>query len=142
MAGRRSKQVRSRARVAVFKVTATGSDAFRRSLGFCTGLSATLVCLALVPDAGGQYRLDSWTTDNGLPQNSVTGLTQTPDQYIGFTTNDGLVRFDGVRFKVFNKSNTPSGNDYRFTGLRGTIAISGGKSLRRIVCIEQRPRRS
>jgi hypothetical protein len=22
-----------------------------------------------------QYRLDTWTTDNGLPQNSITGLT-------------------------------------------------------------------
>src|SRR5215813_14568099 len=54
-----------------------------------------------------QNRVDTWTTDNGLPQNSVTGLTQTPDGYIWFTTNDGLVRFDGVRFKVFNKSNTP-----------------------------------
>lgn len=61
----------------------------------------------LIVDVAGQYRLDTWTTDNGLPQNSVTGLAQTPDQYLWFTTNDGLVRFDGVRFKVFNKSNTP-----------------------------------
>jgi pimeloyl-ACP methyl ester carboxylesterase len=51
-----------------------------------------------------QNRIDTWTTDNGLPQNSVTSLTRTPDGYIWFTTNDGLVRFDGVRFKVFNKS--------------------------------------
>lgn len=54
-----------------------------------------------------QYRLDTWTTDNGLPQNSVTGLTQTPDDYVWLTTNDGLVRFDGYRFKIFNKGNTP-----------------------------------
>src|SRR5437660_1295991 len=53
-----------------------------------------------------QYRIDRWTTDNGLPQNSVTSLTQTPDGYIWITTNDGLVRFDGVQFFVFNKSNT------------------------------------
>jgi ligand-binding sensor domain-containing protein len=50
-----------------------------------------------------QTRIDSWTTDNGLPQNSITGLTQTPDGYIWFTTNEGLVRFDGVRFRVFIK---------------------------------------
>src|SRR5262249_29991136 len=64
-----------------------------------------------------QTRIDAWTTDNGLPQNSVTGLTQTPDGYIWFTTNDGLVRFDGVRFKVFNKSNTPEIPTNRMAGV-------------------------
>lgn len=54
-----------------------------------------------------QYRIDAWTTDNGLPQNSITGLAQTPDEYLWLTTNDGLVRFDGNRFKIFNKSGTP-----------------------------------
>ena len=71
------------------------------------GLFRVLISLVLVSGVCAQYRLDTWTTDNGLPQNSVTGLTQTPDQYISLTTNDGLVRFDGVRFTVFNKSNTP-----------------------------------
>ena len=45
-----------------------------------------------------QVRIDVWTTDDGLPQNSVTGLTQTGDGYIWFTTYEGLVRFDGARF--------------------------------------------
>lgn len=58
--------------------------------------------------AAAQYRFDSWTTDKGLPQNSVYSITQTPDGYIWFPTLDGLVRFDGVKFKVYNKSN--SGN--------------------------------
>ncbi|HEV7645061.1 MAG TPA: two-component regulator propeller domain-containing protein [Pyrinomonadaceae bacterium] len=66
-----------------------------------------LIFFVLALDICGQYRLDTWTTDNGLPQNSVTGSTQTPDGYLWFTTNDGLVRFDGNRFKIFNKSNTP-----------------------------------
>jgi ligand-binding sensor domain-containing protein len=87
------------------------------------------VSLAFVPEAAGQYRLDTWTTDNGLPQNSVTGLAQTPDQYIWFTTNDGLVRFDGVRFKVFNKSNTPEITSNRlssaFTDKMGRLWFRG-----------------
>ncbi len=53
-----------------------------------------------------QYRFDSWTTDNGLPQNSVRKMVQTSDGYIWLTTLDGLARFDGVRFTVFNKSNS------------------------------------
>ncbi len=53
-----------------------------------------------------QYRFDSWTTDNGLPQNGVRTITQSPDGYLWFTTFDGLVRFDGVRFTVFDKNNS------------------------------------
>ncbi|HEX9271192.1 MAG TPA: two-component regulator propeller domain-containing protein [Candidatus Binatia bacterium] len=71
-----------------------------------------------------QNRIDTWTTDNGLPQNSVTSLTQTPDGYIWFTTNDGLARFDGVRFKVFNKSNTPEITNNR---MLGAFADKSGK---------------
>jgi len=66
-----------------------------------------LVFFALVLHTHAQFRLDTWTTDNGLPQNSITGLTQTPDEYLWFTTNDGLVRFDGNRFTIYNKSNSP-----------------------------------
>jgi hypothetical protein len=48
-----------------------------------------------------QYRFDSWTTDNGLPQNGVRGIAQTSDGYLWFTTFDGLVRFDGLKFTVY-----------------------------------------
>lgn len=65
----------------------------------------------------GQYRFDSWTTDNGLPQNGLREITQTPDGYLWFTTFDGLVRFDGVRFTTFNKANTKGIINNRFTGL-------------------------
>lgn len=57
--------------------------------------------------AQAQYRFDHWTADNGLPQNSVRDILQTRDGYLWLTTFDGLVRFDGVRFTVFNKSNSP-----------------------------------
>ncbi|HQU85639.1 MAG TPA: two-component regulator propeller domain-containing protein, partial [Pyrinomonadaceae bacterium] len=64
-----------------------------------------------------QYRFDSWTTDNGLPQNSVRKILQTSDGYIWLTTLDGLARFDGVRFTVFNKSNTKELPSNRFINL-------------------------
>jgi signal transduction histidine kinase/ligand-binding sensor domain-containing protein len=56
---------------------------------------------------GAQYRFDQWTADEGLPQNSVYEITQTRDGYLWLATMDGLVRFDGRRFTVFNKSNSP-----------------------------------
>lgn len=61
-----------------------------------------------------QYRFDSWTTDNGLPQNGVRAIAQTPDGYLWFTTFDGLVRFDGARFTVFDKNNSPGISSNRF----------------------------
>ncbi len=56
--------------------------------------------------AQAQYRFDSWTTDDGLPQNSVYSILQTNDGYIWLTTLDGLVRFDGIKFKVYNRSSS------------------------------------
>ncbi|MBV9612368.1 MAG: hypothetical protein JO091_07840, partial [Acidobacteriaceae bacterium] len=54
-----------------------------------------------------QYTDTSWTTNTGLPQNSITAIAQTNDGYIWLGTEEGLVRFDGVRFTAFDKQNTP-----------------------------------
>jgi PAS domain S-box-containing protein len=53
-----------------------------------------------------QYVHDVWKTDAGLPQNSVLAIAQTPEGYLWLATEEGLVRFDGVRFTVFDKTNT------------------------------------
>lgn len=77
-----------------------------------------LLCLALAPcGASAQYRFDVWTTDNGLPQNIVYDITQTRDGYLWFTTLDGLVRYDGVRFTVFDKNNSKGISSNRMTCL-------------------------
>ena len=39
--------------------------------------------------------------------NSIQALCQTRDGYLWFTTGNGIVRFDGVRFKVFSSNDTP-----------------------------------
>ena len=74
-----------------------------------TGLFAYLL-LFLLPASLAQppYRFFSWTTENGLPQNSVQALLQTRDGYLWMSTLDGLVRFDGLRFRIFNRQNTPA----------------------------------
>lgn len=86
---------------------------------------AIILCWITAP---AQYRFDSWTTDDGLPQNGVRRITQSPDGYIWFTTFDGLVRFDGVKFTVFNKSTADGIVNNRFWVVRaaadGTIWAS------------------
>ena len=54
-----------------------------------------------------QYSLDVYSTDNGLPQSSVMAIIQTRDGYLWLGTYEGLARFDGIRFVVFDKNNTP-----------------------------------
>jgi len=52
------------------------------------------------------YSFETWTTDNGLPQNSINSIMQGSDGYIWLATFNGLVRFDGQTFKIFNQTNT------------------------------------
>ncbi len=54
-----------------------------------------------------QLQHDVWRTEEGLPHHLVTTIVQTRDGYLWFGTELGLVRFDGLRFTVFDKGNTP-----------------------------------
>jgi ligand-binding sensor domain-containing protein/signal transduction histidine kinase len=58
-----------------------------------------------------QYVHQIWTTDNGLPQNSASEIMQTRDGYLWFATQEGMARFDGVEFTVFDRTNTPELDD-------------------------------
>src|SRR5688572_6651494 len=79
-----------------------------------------LILLALLSSASNtpaQFRFDSWTTDNGLPQVSVNGILQTRDGFLWLTTFGGLVRYDRLRFQVFNPGNTKGLSTGRLTVL-------------------------
>ena len=59
------------------------------------------------PPVPGRYTVDAWYADDGLPQQLVTASVQTGDGYLWLGTDDGLARFDGVRFSTFDRRNTP-----------------------------------
>src|SRR5436305_1878967 len=54
-----------------------------------------------------QYIHQSWQAETGLPQSSVLSIAQTAEGYIWLGTEEGLASFDGVRFNVYEKRNTP-----------------------------------
>ena len=54
-----------------------------------------------------EYLARVWQTDEGLPSNRVQAIAQTPDGYLWVGTYEGLARFDGMEFTVFNGPNTP-----------------------------------
>src|ERR1044072_7753679 len=90
--------------------------------------------LALDPNrALGDYGHQVWLSENGLPQNTVQAITQTHDGYIWIGTQEGLARFDGVKFDIFDKQNTPQlkSNDIRalFEDDSGTLWIATSVGL-------------
>jgi diguanylate cyclase (GGDEF)-like protein len=78
-----------------------------------------VVCGMAISKVHAQYHFDQFTTSNGLPQNTVSAITQTRDGYLWFATYDGLVRYDGVRFTIFDKGDTSGIKSNGFTGLCG-----------------------
>jgi signal transduction histidine kinase/ligand-binding sensor domain-containing protein len=64
--------------------------------------------------AAAQYRIDAFTTEQGLPQNSVNSVLQTRDGFLWLTTFAGVARYDGFTFQVFNTINTPELPTSRF----------------------------
>ncbi len=55
-----------------------------------------------------QYIHESWIDKDGLPVNTIVAVTQTPDGYLWLATEEGLVRFDGLRFVTYTEQNAPA----------------------------------
>jgi ligand-binding sensor domain-containing protein/signal transduction histidine kinase len=67
--------------------------------------------------SGSPFIVDVWTSKEGLPENAVISVIQTRDGYLWLGTLNGLVRFDGNHFTVFNEHNTPGLNSDRIVYL-------------------------
>jgi len=66
-------------------------------------LAQLTVLFWMVEPALAQYGFEVWTVDNGLPENEIRGITQTPDGYLWIATFNGLARFDGIHLTLFNR---------------------------------------
>ena len=66
------------------------------------GCLLLLPCLAAAADsANSPWIARVWQSDDGLPNNNITGLAQTPDGYLWIATpTSHLTRFDGVKFDL------------------------------------------
>lgn len=89
-----------------------------RRLAGAARLSRALLLLALLCPASAsraldpgrplsQAQVDVWQVEDGLPQSTVTAILRSRSGHLWFGTYDGLVRFDGARFTVFDGRTTP-----------------------------------
>ena len=95
-----------------------------------------LVALHAVPGLrASEYSHKVWRTEDGLPQNRVQAIAQTTDGYLWVGTSEGLARFDGVRFTIFDRSNTAALSDNSIVALEAVqdgslwIGTEGGGLL-------------
>lgn len=81
--------------------------------GLLVGLGAASATGAAAPiDSDARpYSHRVWQSADGLPEDLAQAVAQTPDGYLWVGTSGGLVRFDGVRFTVFNHENEPAFHD-------------------------------
>ncbi len=91
---------------------ATASRPLRRRFPAVVATALILVLADAFPSRGAtfadsEYLIESWETDQGLPENSATAMVQARDGSLWFGTFNGLVRFDGARFAVHDPANTP-----------------------------------
>jgi len=73
-------------------------------------VSTLLAAADQASQPGSRFIVDSWTAKDGLPDGEVISVIQTHDGYLWLGTLNGLVRFDGNRFTVFDEEKTPGLN--------------------------------
>ena len=95
-----------------------------KALGCLLVLSCLLPLIAAAQDKplSAFYR-ETWTTRQGLPHNQVNAIAQSPDGYLWLGTWEGLVRYNGLEFHVFDRANTPELKD---NGIRSVRAGDDG----------------
>ena len=80
----------------------------------CAIIPALAICLfpplaatASQPAAPPAYLCDKYGAAEGLPENTVASVTRTADGYLWVATQEGLARFDGLRFEGFHMLDSP-----------------------------------
>ena len=94
---------------------------------FCAAIVLGFKAAAAAASTNSDWFARTWQTEEGLPNNNVNSLAQTPDGFLWVATPLGLARFDGVSFDDITLTN--------FVGQanRGVMALlltrSGGLAL-------------
>src|ERR1017187_9771421 len=89
----------------------------KRILGRLALVFAAAITSSSSAPAAPNYFTRTWQVEQGLPKNKVTAGVQTRDGYLWIGTYNGLARFDGIRFTVFDENTTPELHSSRIRSL-------------------------
>jgi signal transduction histidine kinase/ligand-binding sensor domain-containing protein len=92
----------------------------RNSILFVLALLAIDVAALPADRAVRQYVRRSWTVEQGLPHGTVRGFAQSADGYLWLATYEGLVRFNGEKFRILDKAFSPAVLSNSIVTLLGT----------------------
>ncbi|MCX6875006.1 MAG: triple tyrosine motif-containing protein [Verrucomicrobia bacterium] len=101
-------------------------------------LVTVLAVLAPLVSARPSWFIRNWQSDEGLPDNTVMGITQSPDGFLWVATKTGLVRFDGVLFRpwpVTPEGVQTGGCKDLLADRRGRIWVAKDHGV--VVCVDQ-----
>jgi signal transduction histidine kinase/ligand-binding sensor domain-containing protein len=73
----------------------------------------------------GRLARQTWTMENGLPQNTVPVLLQSRDGFLWAGTELGLARFDGVNFRIFDHTASAAFPDAEIRCLLDAGGVAG-----------------
>jgi hypothetical protein len=76
---------------------------YRKTIILFIAFFATLRAVAAISE----YSVTHFTNENGLPQNSVKRIDLDKNGFLWIATEAGLVRFDGQRFRIYDRSGYP-----------------------------------
>jgi signal transduction histidine kinase/ligand-binding sensor domain-containing protein len=79
--------------------------AYRVFKGVPVALAVLLLATSAIGAGNPAWFARDWQSEDGLPNNTIFALAQTPDGYLWLGTRTGLVRFDGIRFEEFSPTN-------------------------------------
>ncbi len=103
-------------------------------LGILIAASTSLHALG-TRRAVAQFGQQTWQSDSGLPQNTVHSVLQTRDGLLWIATEAGLVRFDGLSFRIYDTESAPQFRSNSVNDLRedreGALWISTTAGLLR-----------
>lgn len=83
------------------------------------------------PVALSEYFVESWSTKDGLPHNSINAIAQTEEGYLWFGTWEGFARYNGKSFQLFERgadTGLPdSGILALLAGQDGSLLVAGAR---------------
>lgn len=91
-------------------------------------LIALVMAVGAFPPAvqASRHTVAGWGMEEGLPHNLVQSLAQGADGFIWIGTWEGVVRFNGRTFTVFDRQNTP---DVELSGILSIVPEADGAML-------------